>query len=69
MTPRTPRRAKVKPLDKVFLSNKEAIAYLGVSDSTLKRWRADRTIGFHKIGSNIWYEKNDLDKLIKSHRQ
>lgn len=66
---RTPKQAETCPVDKVFLSNKETMKYLGVSDGTLKNWRLSGMIKFYKIGSLIWYTKEDIDKLIKSHRQ
>ena len=69
ITPRTPMRAEVKPLEKVFLSNHEAAAYLGISTETLKKWRATGVIGYYKIDKNIWYEKTEIDKLIKNARQ
>ena len=66
---RTPRQAQVREIEKVFLSNKEAQKYLGVSDSTLKGWRLGGILAFYKIGSLIWYAKEDIDKLIKRHKQ
>ena len=66
---RTPKQAKVKPLEKVFLSNREAMRYLDVSDSTLKGWRLGGMLNYYKVGSLIWYDKNDLDRLVRGGRQ
>ena len=66
---RTPKQAEVKPIEKVFLSNKEAQKYLGVCESTLKNWRLGGMLRYYKIGSLVWYEKSDIDKLIKNARQ
>ena len=65
MKPRTPKQAQVKTVEKVFLSNKEAMKYLDVGETTLKNWRASLMLPFYKIGSLIWYEKAELDKFIK----
>ena len=66
---RTPRQARVKEVEKVFLSNREAQKYLGVSDSTLKGWRLGGRLPYYKVGSVVWYEKSDIDRLVRGGRQ
>lgn len=68
MITRTPIQAQVRTLEKVFLSNSEAKAYLGVSDTTLKNWRAEGRLRYYKIGALIWYEKADIDRFIRKHK-
>ncbi|WP_446715582.1 helix-turn-helix domain-containing protein, partial [Bacillus sp. OTU530] len=37
-----------------------AINYLGVSRSTIDRWRKDKHLPFIKIGKEILFDKNEL---------
>lgn len=65
--------SSVKPTEKeapekeVF-TTKEAMRYLGVSRSTLQRWRKDGTIPFRKINGSIRYTRTDLDKVLETNR-
>lgn len=68
MTSRTPKQAQVKEIEKVFLNNKEAQKYMGVSESTMKNFRLSGMLRYYKIGSIIWYEKKDIDQLIKRNK-
>lgn len=58
-------KGKVTPIEKLFLTNKEAQAYLGVSPDFLKDLRSNARISYSKVGKMIWYEKKDLDNLVK----
>lgn len=61
------RQGKVEKVEKVFLTDREAQVYLGVSQSTMKRFRAHLLINYYKLGGLIWYKKSDLDRLVLSH--
>ena len=60
-------KGKVAEIEKVFLTDKEAQVYLGVSQSTMKRFRASLLVNYYKIGGLIWYKKSDLDRMVMSH--
>jgi len=57
---------KAEPVEeKKWLTNKEAMEYLGLSKSTLSRFRQDGTLSFTKLGNNIYYLKRDIDIKLK----
>lgn len=57
-------KARVIPLEKRFLSSKEAQAYLGMSDDFFTRLRNEAKIHYFRVGRCVFYEKKDLDELI-----
>lgn len=52
-------------VDKLWLSNKEAAKYLGVSKDWLKDRCLDGTLHYSKVGNTIFYIKKEIDNLIK----
>ena len=55
---------------KEWLTNKEACTFLGLSKTTLQRYRDAGTLSYSKIGGNIYYRYADLvtvleDNLVK----
>lgn len=58
-------KGKITQVEKLFLTNKEAQAYLGVSPDFLKDLRSNARISYSKVGKMIWYEKKDLDNLVR----
>ena len=56
----------VKPGEELW-DNADIKRYWKVSDRTIASWRADRLIGYIKVGSKIWYPKNERDIFLKSH--
>lgn len=61
----TNRIGMVAEVEKVWLSNKEAQKYLGVSETWLERKRSAMKLHFSHIDKKIWYLKSDLDKMIR----
>ena len=61
-------KAKVIPLEKRFLSSKEAQAYLGMSDEFFTRLRNKCKIHYYRIGRCVFYEKKDLDELVLTNK-
>jgi len=53
---------------KEVLSNREAMEFLDVSKSTLQRWRDDGTLPYSKVGASIYYEREDLLRVVREHR-
>ncbi|WP_169332222.1 helix-turn-helix domain-containing protein [Gracilimonas tropica] len=54
--------------EKEVLNTSEAMKYLGVSRSTLQRWRNDGTVPFRKINGSIRYTRTDLDRVLDNNR-
>ena len=57
---------KVAKIDtrKLWLSNKEAAKYLGVSKDWLKDRRDSGTLHYSVVGNTIFYIKKEIDRLI-----
>lgn len=57
---------KVAKIDtrKLWLSNKEAAKYLGVSKDWLKDRREEGRLHYAVVGNTIFYIKAEIDKLI-----
>ena len=49
---------------KLWLSNKEAAKYLGVSKDWLKDRRENGTLHYSVVGNTIFYIKKEIDNLI-----
>ena len=59
---------KIAKIDtrKLWLSNKEAAKYLGVSKDWLKDRRESGTLHYSVVGNTIFYIKKEIDNLIAS---
>ena len=55
-----------KTADKSWLTNAEAMEYLGLSRPTLARYRAAGTLPYSKVGSSIYYRLTDVETLLES---
>jgi len=44
------------------------IRYFKVSERTLANWRLMGLISYSKIGSKIYYTKEDRDKFLENHK-
>lgn len=57
--------------EEVLLSPEEAAIYLGIKKGTLDNWRSNRRveIPYIKLGTNVRYEKADLDAFIAANKQ
>jgi len=49
-----------------WLSTEVLLSLLGVSRSTLSRYRSSGKLRFTKVGSRIWYQREDVDAFLKS---
>lgn len=58
-------RGKVKEVDKVYFSNKEAAAYLGVNTDFMKTLRENALISFYKVRNTVFYKKTELDRMVE----
>ncbi|MEM8558821.1 MAG: helix-turn-helix domain-containing protein [Bacteroidota bacterium] len=51
---------------KAWLTNREAMDYLGLSKATLARYRKDGTLPYSKVGANVFYRFADVDALLQA---
>lgn len=52
-------------LVKRWLTNEEAMEYLGLSRSTLNRYRMEGKIPYSKVGQNVYYRLEDIEELLE----
>ena len=50
---------------RLWLSQRDAAKYLGVSKDWLNSRRLDGTLHFSKVGHTIFYIKSEIDNLIR----
>lgn len=51
-----------------FVTNEQAMEALGWSRATLARRRADGTLPYSKVGSSVYYRREDIEALVESNR-
>ena len=58
---------KVAKVDtrRLWLSQRDAATYLGVSKDWLNDRRLDGTLHFSKVGNTIFYIKSEIDNMIR----
>lgn len=54
------------PSPKEWLTNKEAMQFLGLSKTTMQRMRTCGSLPYSKVGGNIFYRYNDVVKVLAS---
>ena len=60
---------KIEPVNKLWLSAKEAMAYLGCSEKLLKKLRNNAEISFSQYNKRtIWYDLKSLERFIERNR-
>ena len=61
-------KMKVAKVDthRLWMSNKEAAKYLGVSRDWLKDRRQEGRLHYSVVGNTIFYIKSEIDSLIRS---
>ncbi len=62
------KQATVTAIEKIWLSNKEAQAYLGVGMEFFKSLRSSGQLPYSKVGKTVFYRKRDIDRLIAANR-
>ena len=50
---------------KEWFTNREAMDFLGLSKTTLQRYRASGQLPFSKVGGNIYYRYEDVVRLLE----
>lgn len=59
------RENPLKP-NKNFITNYEFIELMGISKRTAQTWRDEGVIAFSQIGSKIYYQMDDIKKLLET---
>lgn len=49
---------------RLWMSNREAAKYLGVSKDWLNDRRMEGSLSYSKVGNTIFYIKSEIDRLI-----
>jgi len=57
-----------KTQEKEVFSNRDAMKFLGVSRSTLQRWREDGILPYRKVNGTILYTKADLLEMLENNK-
>lgn len=66
---RSKNTGKVEPVNKLWLSAKEAMVYLGCGEKLLEKLRNNAEISFSKYDRRtIWYELRSLERFIEKNR-
>lgn len=53
------------PMDFEWVSNREAMALLHLSKTTLQRYRSEGVIPYSKVLGSIYYRRSDLGDLLE----
>ena len=61
--------AKIVPIEKVWLTIRDCMAYLGVSRDFIDDVRNRGELSSYIVGRTVFIEKSELDALIESHRE
>lgn len=56
--------ATVTKCERLWLSQKEATKYLGMSKDWFEDRRSDGSLHYSKVGNSIFYIKSEIDRLI-----
>lgn len=59
---------QVEPMQKKWLSAKEAKEYFGCKDDFLQRLRDEALVSFSRFGKMIWYELASIERFLEQHR-
>lgn len=60
--------ASIMPIQKRWLSAREAGLYLDCSDEFLQQLRDTAKVSFSRDGNKIWYRLESLDKYIEKNK-
>ena len=60
--------ATITPIQKNYLSAREAKAYLGCEDEYLQKLRDIAKVSFSRDGNKIWYELASIDRFLEKNK-
>ena len=53
-----------KSPEEIFLDNQEFLQLMNISKRTAQTWRDEGIVSFSQIGSKIYYQMSDVQKLL-----
>lgn len=59
---------KVEPVQKMYLSKNEAMAYLGCSEDFLITLRNNAEIIFYKYRNTVWYDLKSIERFMNRNK-
>ena len=59
------REENAKKLEKDLMNFEETREYLGISTSTLNKWKSTNKIPFKKLGKRIFFNRKDVFQALK----
>ena len=62
------KKAVVARVEKLWLSTREAMAYLDCSRDFLETLRTYPELNVYKLGRSVYYEKASIDMLMRKNR-
>ena len=62
-------KVKIIPIEKVWLTIRDCMAYLGVSRDFIDDIRNRGELDTYMVGRTIFLKKIDIDHLIESHQE
>ena len=55
--------------EEIFLDNQQFLQLMNISKRTAQSWRDEGIISFSQVGSKIYYQMSDVQKLLEKHRR
>jgi hypothetical protein len=55
--------------EETFLDNQQFLQLMKVSKRTAQSWRDEGIITFSQVGSKIYYQMSDVQKLLEAHKR
>lgn len=59
------RKGNVVPVERMWLTTRDCMKYLGVSRGFIDGLRESGQLHFHKVGHTVFVRKSDLDRIIE----
>jgi hypothetical protein len=66
--PRKRLSLEVQPVQKAWLSKREAMKYLDKSDKFLKKLRDEGQVEYSEYGNAIWYPLKSIDRFLERNK-
>lgn len=54
-------------IGKVIYNNKEIKELLSIEDKTLRRYRDEGKLAYHRENDKYWYTKEDINQFLREH--
>jgi hypothetical protein len=58
-----------KSQEESFLDNQQFLQLMNISKRTAQNWRDEGIISFSQVGSKIYYQRSDVQKLLEANKK